>query len=76
MLLRQQEEVVLKAQIFEEIKALGNVSLKKLCGARVGTCRQDLVEESTKQSTAFAADREALILELRENLSSLANAFG
>ena len=81
MLLSQQQEVVRRAGVFERVKALAEGSWRKLVGRRVeaigkdGGNRKALAEEEGARRADLAADREGLILEFRDNLCSLVDAF-
>lgn len=64
-----------RARVFEELKEMGNSSLRRIAGTRVGSCREALADESSSKAAGLAAEREALIAELRGHLTRLAEAF-
>jgi hypothetical protein len=75
VLLSQQEEVVQRAGIFEQVKAMAEGSWRKLVGRRVGDCREAIAEEESAKRAGLTADREGLIVEFRDNLCYLVDAF-
>jgi len=81
VLLSQQEEVVRRAGVFEQVKAMAEASWRKLVGrrveaeGRVGGGREALAEEEGARRAGLAADREGLIVEFRDSLCYLVDAF-
>jgi len=75
VLLSQQEEVVQRAGVFEHVKAMAEASWRKLVGRRLGGCREAIADEESAKRAGLTADREGLIVEFRDNLCYLVDAF-
>ena len=71
VMLQQQEEIVRRASVFEQIKSLADASLARMGGAG---SRVQLSADAQQRDSRHIAERETLISELQDNLHGLADA--